>query len=120
MKQTTLAIAVIVLGLAVGNVMAAKGGEASQSTKSWLSLKKSEPERGNLTQAAMRCGSCKVTTLAINEQIATKPGYGRAAETVTTHQCPSCGTKMIATSLKQTQLIHTCGSNASAVCCTVS
>src|ERR1017187_6688555 len=98
---------IAVIALIAINANADKGGSAL-GTKPWLNARHAPASniQAAVPTARRMCSACKVP-VTINEQTATKPGHGTIQATVTTDQCPSCGTKL-ATELKQTHNVHTC------------
>jgi len=89
-----------------------------QSTKEWLRPSQA-PARGIITAPTMPCGLCKVESVTVKEAVATKPSQGTTTETVALHRCPRCAEKLVPTSQKQTESIHTCG-GVRASCCGMS
>jgi hypothetical protein len=98
------------------SMVANAGQPASQTTKPWLGVKQAMSANGYITPVTMPCGMCKIVNVTINEQIATKLSRGTEAVTRAVDQCPRCGAKMVATNLKQTKVVHTCG-GVIATCC---
>jgi hypothetical protein len=115
MKKILSILAVIVLTSIAANA----GQAASASSKQLFAGKQISPASGIITASAMPCGMCKAVTLTVQDQVATKASRGTVAETVTVDRCPRCAEKLVTTSLKQTEQIHTCGGVQSS-CCKVS